>query len=70
MVKKTTTTTSGSDDSRNQLLSSVKAVELVPVVESSSSSFITVHIANCTMCITDQSDLALLRKISEVFDHD
>lgn len=70
MVKKTTTTTSSSDDSRNQLLSSMKAVELVPVVESSSSSFITVHIANCTMHITDQSDLALLRKISEAFDHD
>lgn len=70
MVKKTATTISASDESRDQLLSNMKAVELVPDIKSSSSSFITVHIANCTMRITNQSDLTLLRKISEVFDHD
>lgn len=69
MVKKTTTTTPSSDDSRDQLLSSMKTVELVPA-KSSVSSFITVYIGNCTMRITDQSDLSLLRKISEAFDHD
>lgn len=68
MVKKTSV--SSSDESRNQLLSSMKAVELVPDIKPSSSSFITVHIANCTMRITNQSDLSLLRKISEAFDHD
>lgn len=70
MVKKTSAITPNSDESRDQLLSSMKAVELVPAAKSSSSSFITVHIANCTMHITNQSDLSLLRKISEAFDHD
>ena len=70
MVKKTATITPSSDESRDQLLSNMKAVELVPDIKSSSSSFITVHIANCTMRITNQSDLSLLRKISEAFDHD
>lgn len=69
MVKKTTTITPSSDESRDQLLSSIKTIELIPA-KSSVSSFITVHIGNCTMRITDQSDLSLLRKISEAFDHD
>ena len=69
MVQKTTTITPSSDESRDQLLSSIKTIELIPA-KSSVSSFITVHIGNCTMRITDQSDLSLLRKISEAFDHD
>ena len=69
MVKKATITP-GSDETRDQLLSSMKAVELVPAAKSSNTSFITVHIGNCTMRITNQSDLSLLRKISEAFDHD
>lgn len=69
MVKKATITPS-SDETRDQLLSIMKTVELVPATKSSCSSFITVHIGNCTMRITNQSDLSLLRKISEAFDHD
>ena len=51
MVKKTNTTASNCDETRVQLLSRMKAVELVPSAKSYNTSFITVHIGNCTMRI-------------------
>ena len=59
-------------DDRTQALEHMKAVELVPASKASTavSSYITVRIGNCSMRVTDNTDLRLLRKISEAFDHD
>lgn len=59
-------------DDRTQALEHMKAVEIVPASKASTavSSYITVHIGNCSMRVTDNTDLRLLRKISEAFDHD
>ena len=59
-------------DDRTQALEHRKAVELVPASKASTAvaSYITVHIGNCSMRVTDNTDLRLLRKISEAFDHD
>ena len=59
-------------DDRTQALEHMKAVEIVPASKASTAvaSYITVHIGNCSMRITDNTDLRLLRKISEAFDHD
>ena len=59
-------------DDRTQVLEHMKAVELVPASKASTAvaSYITVHIGNCSMRVTDNTDLRLLRKISEAFDHD
>lgn len=59
-------------DDRTQALEHMKAVELVPASKASTAvaSYITVHIGNCSMRVTDNTDLRLLRKISEAFDHD
>lgn len=59
-------------DNRTQALEHMKAVELVPASKASTAvaSYITVHIGNCSMRVTDNTDLRLLRKISEAFDHD
>ena len=59
-------------DDRTQALEHMKAVEIVPVSKASTAvaSYITVRIGNCSMRVTDNTDLRLLRKISEAFDHD
>ena len=59
-------------DDRTQALEHMKAVEMVPASKASTAvaSYITVHIGNCSMRVTDNTDLRLLRKISEAFDHD
>ena len=61
-------------DDRTQALEHMKAVELVPTSKTAAStavaSYITVRIGNCSMRVTDNTDLRLLRKISEAFDHD
>ena len=59
-------------DDRTQALEHMKAVEIVPASKASIAvaSYITVHIGNCSMRVTDNTDLRLLRKISEAFDHD
>ena len=59
-------------DDRTQALEHMKAVEIVPAskVSTAVASYITVHIGNCSMRVTDNTDLRLLRKISEAFDHD
>lgn len=59
-------------DDRTQVLEHMKAVEIVPASKASTAvaSYITVHIGNCSMRVTDNTDLRLLRKISEAFDHD
>ena len=59
-------------DDRTQALEHMKAVEIVPASKASTAvaSYITVHIGNCSMRVTDNTDLRLLRKISETFDHD
>ena len=59
-------------DDRTQALEHMKAVEIVPASKASTAvvSYITVHIGNCSMRVTDNTDLRLLRKISEAFDHD
>ena len=59
-------------DDRTQALEHMKAVELVPASKASTAvaSYITVHIGNCSIRVTDNTDLRLLRKISEAFDHD
>lgn len=59
-------------DDRTQALEHMKAVEIVPASMASTAvaSYITVHIGNCSMRVTDNTDLRLLRKISEAFDHD
>ena len=57
---------------RTQALEHMKAVEIVPASKASTAvaSYITVHIGNCSIRVTDNTDLRLLRKISEAFDHD
>ena len=59
-------------DDRTQALEYMKAVEIVPASKTSTAvaSYITVRIGNCSMRVTDNTDLRLLRKISEAFDHD
>lgn len=59
-------------DDRTQALEHMKAVEIVPASKASTAvaSYITVRIGNCSMRVTDNTDLRLLRKISEAFDHD
>ena len=59
-------------DNRTQALEHMKAVEIVPASKASTAvaSYITVHIGNCSIRVTDNTDLRLLRKISEAFDHD
>ena len=59
-------------DDRTQALEHMKAVEIVPASKASNAvaSYITVHIGNCSIRVTDNTDLRLLRKISEAFDHD
>ena len=59
-------------DDRTQALEHMKAVEIVPASKASTAvaSYITVHIGNCYIRVTDNTDLRLLRKISEAFDHD
>lgn len=59
-------------DDRTQVLEHMKAVEIVPASKASTAvaSYITVHIGNCSIRVTDNTDLRLLRKISEAFDHD
>lgn len=59
-------------DDRTQALEHMKAVEIVPASKASTAvaSYITVHIGNCSIRVTDNTDLRLLRKISEAFDHD
>lgn len=71
MARKSNEIISTADD-RTQALEYMKAVEIVPASKASTAiaSYITVRIGNCSMRITNQSDLALLRKISEAFDHD
>lgn len=61
-----------SEDERAQALEHMKAGELIPAlkVSTSAASYITVRIANCSMRITDNTDLNLLKKISEAFLHD
>ena len=59
-------------DDRTQALEHMKAVEIVPASKASTAvaSYVTVHIGNCSIRVTDNTDLRLLRKISEAFDHD
>ena len=59
-------------DDRTQALEHMKAVEIVPASKASTAvaSYITVHIGNCSIRVTDNTDLRLLRKISEAFDRD
>ena len=59
-------------DDRTQALEQMKAVEIVPASKASTAVafYITVRIGNCSMRVTDNTDLRLLRKISEAFDHD
>ena len=59
-------------DDRTQALEHMKAVEIVPASKASTAvaSYITVNIGNCSIRVTDNTDLRLLRKISEAFDHD
>ena len=52
MVNNTTTITYG-----------IKVVELVPATKLSITSFITVHIDNCTIRITNQPDLSLFESL-------
>ena len=53
-------------DDRTQALEHMKAVEIVPASKASTAvaSYITVHIGNCSIRVTDNTDLRLLRKIS------
>ena len=71
MVRKPNEIISTADD-RTQVLEHMKAVEIVPASKASTAvaSYITVHIGNCSIRVTDNTDLRLLRKISEAFDHD
>ena len=71
MARKPNEIISSADD-RTQALEHMKAVEIVPASKASTAvaSYITVHIGNCSIRVTDNTDLRLLRKISEAFDHD
>lgn len=57
------------ENCRNQSLSQISAVELFPS-RTNSESYLIVRIENCSIKISDSSDLSLLKKIAEVFDHD
>lgn len=66
MVKKITSTTP-----KEEILDKIQAVEICkPVSKNEISSFISVCIGNCKMIVTNQTDLKLLKKISEAFDND
>ena len=71
MAKKPNEIISTAND-RTQAMEHMKAVEIVPASKASTAvaSYITVHIGNCSIRVTDNTDLRLLRKISEAFDHD
>ena len=71
MARKSNEIISTAND-RTQALEHMKAVELIQAlkVSTSAASYIIVRIANCSMRITDNTDLNLLKKISEAFDHD
>lgn len=68
MVKKSNISGSVQDSDKQQVMKDLKVVEVIP--RSSQSSYISVRIANCNIRVTDSTDLTLLRKISEAFDHD
>lgn len=68
MVKKSNISGSVQDSGKQQVMKDLKVVEVIP--RSSQSSYISVRIANCNIRVTDSTDLTLLRKISEAFDHD
>ena len=68
MVKKSNISGSVQDSGKQQVMTDLKVVEVIP--RSSQSSYISVRIANCNIRVTDSTDLTLLRKISEAFDHD
>lgn len=56
---------------KQQALKKLRAVEIMPSSSrTSQSSFITVHIGNCSVRVSDSTDLTLLKMISEAFDHD
>lgn len=68
MVKKSNIFVSAEDKNKQQAKKDLKVVEVIP--RSSKSFYISVRIANCNIRVTDSTDLTLLRKISEAFDHD
>ena len=56
---------------KQQAMKKLKAVDIMSNSRTSpSSSFITVHIGNCSVRVSDSRDLTLLKMISEAFDHD
>ena len=69
MVKKINTTNINASNDKQQVMKDLRVVEVIPG-SSHPSSYISVRIANCNIRVTDNTDLNLLRKISEAFDHD
>ena len=69
MVKKTNISSSDSENDKQHVMKNSKVVELIPK-SAYLSSCISVQIAKCNIRVTDSTDLSLLRKISEAFDHD
>lgn len=69
MVKKNNISGIEAENDRQQTMKALKVVEVIPG-SSQSSSCISVRITNCNILVTDNTDLNLLRKISEAFDHD
>ena len=60
-----------STSTKQQAMKSIQAVEIItssnkPVL----SSFINVRIGNCELTVTNNTDMILLRKISEAFNDD
>ena len=56
---------------KQQAMKKLRAVDIMLNSRTSnSSSFITVHIGNCSVRVSDSTDFSLLKMISEAFDHD
>ena len=65
------TKTNSSTSTKQQAMKSIQAVEIIPSSNKPElSSFINVRIGNCELTVTSNTDMKLLRKISEAFNDD
>lgn len=69
MIKKTASSTA-EKETKEEVLEKMQIVEIPKVSVGESNSFITVQIRNCVINVTDETNLKLLKKISEAFNYD
>ena len=66
-----TTKQNSCTSSKQQAMKSIQAVEIIPTSNKPElSPFINVRIGNCELTVTNNTDMKLLRKISEAFNDD